>query len=70
MAIKFDKFFALLKEKGITSYKIRKEKLMGESTLQKLRSGGVVDTVTIEKLCRLLDCQPGDIMEYVAEDDV
>jgi len=66
MPIKYDKLFKLLKEKGLTSYKIRQEKLLGQATLQKLRTGdGIIDTRTIEKLCALLNCQPGDIMEYV-----
>ena len=69
MAIRYDKLFALLKEKGYTSYRIRKEKLIGQATLQKFRSGeGIIDTRTIEKLCKLLQCQPGDIMEYVEEE--
>ena len=67
MPIKYDKFFALLKEKGISSYKLRKEKLIGQSILQKLRDGGDIDTRTIKKLCVLLQCQPGDIMEYVED---
>lgn len=52
---------------GYTTYRIRKEKLIPESTMQKLRSGGSVTTETIDTLCRLLHCQPGDLMEY--EDD-
>ena len=65
MPIKYDKLLALLKEKGYTTYKIRKDNLMGQATLQKLRSNGIIDTRTIEKLCKLLDCQPGDIMEHI-----
>ena len=57
-----------LKEKGITTYQIRKEKLLSESTVQKLRAGQGVSWENIEALCRLLDCQPGDLMEYSKED--
>ena len=55
---------AALKEKGITTYKIRQEKIMSESTVQKLRAGVGVSWENIETLCRLLECQPGDLMEY------
>lgn len=55
---------AALKEKGITTYKIRQEKIMSESTVQKLRAGIGVSWENIETLCRLLECQPGDLMEY------
>ena len=54
-----------LKEAGFSTYRIRKEKLMGEATLQRLRSGEPVSWENIATLCQLLNCQPGDIMEYV-----
>lgn len=54
-----------LKEKGITSYKIRSEKLLSESTLQKLRKGEGVSWDNLETLCCLLECQPSDLIEYV-----
>lgn len=58
---------AALKDKGYTSYKIRQEKLLSESTIQKLRSGKGVSWENIETLCRLLDCQPGDLLHYTAD---
>jgi len=67
MAIVYNKFFIVLKEKGLNSNKLRTRKLMGMSTLQKLRSGGSINTVTINKICKMLNCQPGDIMEYVED---
>lgn len=56
--------FAALKEKGITTYKIRKEKLLSESTLQNLRNGTGISWESLETICSLLDCQPGDLIEY------
>lgn len=53
-----------LKRAGYSSYRLRKEKLLSESTLQKLREGVLVSTDVIEQLCRLLNCQPGDILEF------
>ena len=57
-----------LKKRGMTSYTLRKEKLIGESTIQKLRGGLPVSWENLEVLCRLLDCNIGDIIEYVKED--
>ncbi len=54
-----------LKEKGYTSYKIRQEKIIGERQLQQIRNGEVVSNACLEKLCQLLNCQPGDIIKYV-----
>ncbi|HJJ80104.1 MAG TPA: helix-turn-helix transcriptional regulator, partial [Methanocorpusculum sp.] len=58
---------AALKEKGITTYKIRQEKILSESTVQKLRASKGVSWENLETLCRLLDCQPGDLMEYIKD---
>ena len=46
-----------LKKKGYSSTKIRNDKLIGQSYLQQLRHG--------ELVCALLECQPGDLIEYV-----
>ena len=68
MSIKYDKLFALLKENGYTTYKIRQDKLIGQGTLTALKNGtGGLDSKTINRLCKLLNCQPGDIMEYVED---
>ena len=53
-----------LKQNGYSTYRIRKEKLLGESTLQKLRQGLPVSWENIETICRLLHGQPGDMLEY------
>ena len=53
-----------LKNAGYNSNRIRKEKLIGQATLQQLRNGQLVSWSTIETICNLLNCQPGDIVEY------
>lgn len=58
---------ATLKSLGYNTNRIRKEKIMGEATLQKLRNGKMVSWKNFEVLCKLLNCQPGDIMEYIEE---
>lgn len=60
---------ALLKLRGYTVYRLRADYLMGEATIQKIRAGGVVYGHTLDLLCRLLDCQPGDILEYIPDGD-
>ena len=58
-----------LKKIGYTSYKLRKDKVMGEAQIQKIRSGEIASKETLNIICKLLNCQPGDIMEYVEEDN-
>jgi len=66
--IVYDKLRKKMEEKGLTSYKIRKEKIISESTLQNIRSNGRITTDAIAALCAALECQPGDILEYVEEE--
>ncbi len=56
-----------LKDKGYNTNRLRKEKLISESVLQKLRHSEPVSWSNIEQLCKLLECQPADIMEYVED---
>ena len=70
MPIRYDKLFLLLKQKGLKKYDLRKDKVIGVATLENMRTGRRhIDTRSIEKLCAYLNCQPGDIMEYVPEEE-
>lgn len=60
---------AALKEVGYSTARIRKEKLMGEATVQQLRHGELVSWKNIEMICRLLNCQPGDLIEYLPTEE-
>ena len=68
MAIRYKiDVMAALKEKGYSSTRIRDEKLIGQSYLQQLRHGELVSWKTIDTICKLLECDVGDIVEF-AED--
>ena len=69
MAIKFEKLFSLMKKRGLSTYRIRQENIISQSALTALNNDRSVTTDTINKLCKALNCQPGDIMEYVDDDD-
>ena len=58
-----------LKEKGYNTNRLRKEKLFGEATIQKFRESKPVSWESLGVLCRLLECQVQDIIEYQREDD-
>lgn len=61
---KFDVLEAL-KEAGYNTTRLRKEKLLGENAIQSLRKGEMVGIIALEKICKLLDMQPGNIIKYV-----
>lgn len=56
-----------LKQKGHTTYSLRKDNKLSQSTIQKLREGKGVAWENIENLCALLECQPGDIIEFIPD---
>lgn len=58
-----------LKKAGYTTYRLRHEKIMGERVIQQLRQHELVSWKTIETICSILGCQPGDLVEYTPESD-
>lgn len=63
---KFDIIDAL-NAAGYTPKKIRNDKLIGEAAMSRLRRGDPVSIATIDTICRLLSCQPGDLLEYIPD---
>ena len=54
-----------LNESGYTPGKLRKEKLLGENAIQCLRENKMVGIKALDKICSILDMQPGNIIKYV-----
>lgn len=68
MAIRYKiDVLAALRAAGYTQNRIRTEKLLGVSVLSKIRAGGLPSWHEMDVICRLLNCQPGDLVEYVAD---
>ena len=65
---KFD-VVAALKDAGYSTYRIRKEKLLHEMNLQRLRRGELVSWNCLDEVCKLLDLQPGDLLERVDDSE-
>lgn len=57
-----------LKKAGFNTSVLRKNKIMGEATIQKIRKGGLPSWAELNKICSLLSCQPGDLVEYVPDE--
>lgn len=73
MSISMEKVKAIMDEKGLKKWDLRQKGING-TVLDKVLSGPLtkskrVDTETINKLCNILECQPGDIMEYMEEEN-
>lgn len=68
MSIRYDKLFNMLKEKGYSSNYWLRQNGIHSATVSKLKKNERVNTDTINSLCKLLDCQPGDILEYIDDE--
>ena len=58
-----------LSERGFTSTRMRKEKILSEATMQNLRKGKGITTDTLNTICVILRCQPSDILEIIPTDE-
>lgn len=63
----FDPLWKTMKEKKVTIYALIVKHGLSRGTMNKLKHNRNVTLVTIEHLCRILQCQPGDIVAYVED---
>lgn len=63
MSIKYYKLFDLLTRRNMKKTDLLT--ILSSPTLAKLSKGETVTTEVIAKICKFLNCQPGDIMEYI-----
>lgn len=66
--IKYDRLWITMKKKRISQYKLMKDYGVDTAQLHRLRKNMVIKTITIDNLCRILDCNVEDIMEYVPDE--
>lgn len=57
-----------LTENGYNPRKLRNLGILGERTMTSLRRGEMISLKSIDTICRLLQCQPGDLLEWVEDD--
>lgn len=68
MPIIYSNLFSLLESRGHSATYWLRQNGVHPATVNKLRKNERVNTDTISLLCKLLNCQPGDIMEYVEDE--
>lgn len=67
MTISYKKLFHVLVDKNMKDVDLRKAAGISAPTMAKLRQDKIVQTDIIGKICKALECQPGDIMEYIPD---
>lgn len=58
-----------LKEYGYNQTRIKREKLLPAQTLQNIKAGKSITLDTLNKICVMCKCQPGDIIEVIPTDE-
>ena len=66
--ISYENLWRTMREKGVTQYALIKKHGVSPSQITRMKRNESVSTHTIEMFCRILDCQVGDVMEYIKEE--
>ncbi len=61
--IDFAPLWKTMEQKNITQYKLLKQGI-DNKTLDSLKKNKNITLTTMEKLCRILDCEPNDIVRF------
>ena len=69
MPLRYEKLFQLLEKRGYSATYWLRQHGVHPATVNKLRKGERVNTDTIALLCKVLECQPGEILEYVTDEE-
>jgi len=67
--IVFDRLWVLLKEKGISTYRLRENSGIDGKTVRRLKANDNMETKTLNRICEVLDCKLEDIAEYVKDEE-
>ena len=65
--ISYEPFDETLLKKGITEYNLIFKQGFSANTLHRMKKGEAINTKTLDALCYALDCEVGDIIEFVKE---
>ena len=58
-----------MKEKGISQYTLIKKHNISPGQITRLKRNESVSTHTIDVFCKILNCNVGDIMKYVPDEE-
>jgi len=67
--ISYDNLWKTMKEKGVTQYMLIKQYRVSPGQITRLKRNESVSTHTIEMFCKILECDVGDIMQYIPDSE-
>lgn len=66
--IRFDRLWATMERKGVSTYWLREKCGIDRKTIRRLRANENMETKTLNKLCAALDCTLDEIAEYIKDE--
>ncbi len=66
----FDKLWDVLERKGVSTYTLREKCGIDSKTIRRLKANDNIETKTLNKLCKVLNCKLEDIAQYVEDEDL
>lgn len=69
IVITFDRLWATMEEKGVSTYWLREKCGIDRKTIRRLRANDNIETKTLNKLCTALDCTLEDIAQFIPDKD-
>lgn len=67
--ISYEPFYKTIKAKNISTYRLINEYRISRSLLDRLKHNKPITTVTINDLCKILNCKVEDILSYTPDDE-
>ena len=65
--ISYAPLWETMKERGASTYTLQVKGGISSSTIRRLKAGESVSTNTLEALCKILECELPDIVEYLPD---
>ena len=66
--ISYAPLWKIIKDRSVTTYALREKGGISGSTILRLQAGDSVSTNTLDALCKFLNCNLSDIVEYIPDD--
>jgi DNA-binding Xre family transcriptional regulator len=66
--IKYDKLWATMEKKGVSTYWLREKCGIDRKTIRRLRANENMETKTLNKLCTVLECRLDEIAEFISDE--
>ena len=56
-----------MKQKGVSTYTLREKCGIDSKTIRRLKANENIETKTLDKICKALDCPLDEIAEFINE---